>query len=663
MNVKTKNLLKIVVAVVAIALIALFYVVFTQNYVESATVDVYVANSNINAYEKMDEAKFNQKFSTKKISKTLKQEIPADFVASYSDIKDKETSTMIPKGTILLKEHFTNTVSKTRLSLPVDQSTLTSEGLSVSSTKYTTIVGYTTLAGTDVNGTAYNDAWLGILTNTAHCVSVTKNSSNEIVRATFELEDDACIGNLLLFSETAKLYYINGQLNDLSELSSGVLYDLYTSTSLGTAETFALSNSENELLAYNPGPSQSMMSIQESAKEGMSTDYNVPIYNEIPSISWRGLTASAYVYHYNSDGSRGDCYGFYTTTSNDSKYRLIYNSSTHETSLPDFSKQADTEYDGYYEVAVTIYNPLYSEKDKDNQPYTITYYFIFIIDTNKALTQNYTLYCDCSNNYKYTLINEATSYENVPFMEGYSGYNPLQNYYVSLLTYEQEETSFNIPSFNLDTTKKNTGLNPSNKQIEELKAYFPQNEALFNDASTIQYIRDTFSQKELSSIVDYLKASILVNNSSEADLDEISMFKTIENYVLSSLGFNVGKVSDFETEIMKFLHENSESIHKDYQDTNGDVVISVPVEFYNEEEEVSTYTVTFETNGGTQVESQTLSYNDCVEVPTSPTKEGYTFGGWYTDMNLEFSYDFETKVTKNLTLYAKWLPIDESEGD
>ena len=38
----------------------------------------------------------------------------------------------------------------------------------------------------------------------------------------------------------------------------------------------------------------------------------------------------------------------------------------------------------------------------------------------------------------------------------------------------------------------------------------------------------------------------------------------------------------------------------------------------------------------------------------APTKDGYTFDGWYTDKALTTAYDFDTKVTKSFTLYAKW---------
>ena len=67
-----------------------------------------------------------------------------------------------------------------------------------------------------------------------------------------------------------------------------------------------------------------------------------------------------------------------------------------------------------------------------------------------------------------------------------------------------------------------------------------------------------------------------------------------------------------------------------------------------------TYTVKFETNGGSAVSSQKVEKNDTATVPDAPTKDGYTFGGWYTDKDLTDAYDFDTKVKKSFTLYAKW---------
>ena len=73
-----------------------------------------------------------------------------------------------------------------------------------------------------------------------------------------------------------------------------------------------------------------------------------------------------------------------------------------------------------------------------------------------------------------------------------------------------------------------------------------------------------------------------------------------------------------------------------------------------------TYTVTFESNGGTAVESQIVTEDDCALEPGEPERDGYTFEGWYSDSNLSFAYDFAAPVTGNITLYAKWAEVIET---
>uniref|UniRef100_UPI0025558769 InlB B-repeat-containing protein n=1 Tax=Lysinibacillus sp. fls2-241-R2A-57 TaxID=3040292 RepID=UPI0025558769 len=65
--------------------------------------------------------------------------------------------------------------------------------------------------------------------------------------------------------------------------------------------------------------------------------------------------------------------------------------------------------------------------------------------------------------------------------------------------------------------------------------------------------------------------------------------------------------------------------------------------------------VTFDSNGGSKVPSQTVGFNDLVKAPTTPVKEGYQFVGWYKDAALNNAWDFaKDKVTADITLYAKW---------
>ena len=65
-------------------------------------------------------------------------------------------------------------------------------------------------------------------------------------------------------------------------------------------------------------------------------------------------------------------------------------------------------------------------------------------------------------------------------------------------------------------------------------------------------------------------------------------------------------------------------------------------------------TVTFESSGGSAVDTQAVDYGGRVSRPADPTRTGYTFDGWYSDAGLTGLYDFSSPVTADLTLYAKW---------
>lgn len=71
------------------------------------------------------------------------------------------------------------------------------------------------------------------------------------------------------------------------------------------------------------------------------------------------------------------------------------------------------------------------------------------------------------------------------------------------------------------------------------------------------------------------------------------------------------------------------------------------------------YTVNFDTNGGSAVESQRIAKNSKAIKPADPEKEGFAFAGWYTDSEGTAEYDFGKAVTGNLTLYAKWTEDTE----
>ena len=72
--------------------------------------------------------------------------------------------------------------------------------------------------------------------------------------------------------------------------------------------------------------------------------------------------------------------------------------------------------------------------------------------------------------------------------------------------------------------------------------------------------------------------------------------------------------------------------------------------------QTTTYTVTFNSNGGQSVPAVTVESGKKLPAPTAPTRTGYTFDGWYKESGLtnEWKFDIDV-VTEDITLYAKWL--------
>ena len=78
---------------------------------------------------------------------------------------------------------------------------------------------------------------------------------------------------------------------------------------------------------------------------------------------------------------------------------------------------------------------------------------------------------------------------------------------------------------------------------------------------------------------------------------------------------------------------------------------------------VESWTVSFNSNGGSACDTKFVATADGKLVkPADPTREGYTFVGWYTDEACTQAYDFSTPVTADMTLYAKWTKNATNPG-
>ena len=78
---------------------------------------------------------------------------------------------------------------------------------------------------------------------------------------------------------------------------------------------------------------------------------------------------------------------------------------------------------------------------------------------------------------------------------------------------------------------------------------------------------------------------------------------------------------------------------------------------------INSYTVSFDSNGGSSVAAQSVNYNTTASKPADPSRKGYTFAGWFTGKDCKTAYDFNSNVTGDITLYAKWNKIPDQSSN
>ena len=94
-------------------------------------------------------------------------------------------------------------------------------------------------------------------------------------------------------------------------------------------------------------------------------------------------------------------------------------------------------------------------------------------------------------------------------------------------------------------------------------------------------------------------------------------------------------------------------------DFSGEAVVEYPGvapegKTYYAKWDIKKFHVEFETGVGSAIETAVVDYNNKLVRPADPVSDDYNFVGWFTNSALTAAYDFETLITADLVLYAKW---------
>ncbi|NMN02491.1 InlB B-repeat-containing protein [Bifidobacterium panos] len=76
----------------------------------------------------------------------------------------------------------------------------------------------------------------------------------------------------------------------------------------------------------------------------------------------------------------------------------------------------------------------------------------------------------------------------------------------------------------------------------------------------------------------------------------------------------------------------------------------------------TTYTVSFDSRGGSAVAAQSVKEGAKASKPANPSRSGYSFRAWTTDAAGKQTYDFNSAVTSNVTLYAQWTANNDGDN-
>lgn len=196
-----------------------------------------------------------------------------------------------------------------------------------------------------------------------------------------------------------------------------------------------------------------------------------------------------------------------------------------------------------------------------------------------------------------------------------------------------------------------------NKETKELKEniytsyLISENEALLEIEFKESYYECTRMGK-VSTCSDVTRkvTNVEVLVDTDVNLDNLDLENTIINFVNALLDNDV-EISDL---IITSNYEfKDEFITKLKEKINSDINIYLDYQknIDNFNTEVNYYTITFDTAGGSSIDSIVVKENDMITKPDNPTKEGYTFLGWYID---DEEFNFEDLVKSDLTLVAKW---------
>ena len=127
--------------------------------------------------------------------------------------------------------------------------------------------------------------------------------------------------------------------------------------------------------------------------------------------------------------------------------------------------------------------------------------------------------------------------------------------------------------------------------------------------------------------------------------------QSIQNHMAGRVNIPAGETVDIDLDPAKDI--TSQAFLKKFYNQYADV-LEITYDISDYPMDLESVTVTFDVDGGSAVEAQTVYVGDKATKPADPTKDEATFGGWFADAEKTTEFDFDAPIMEATTIYAKW---------
>ncbi|MCQ2534704.1 MAG: DUF4214 domain-containing protein [Clostridia bacterium] len=148
-----------------------------------------------------------------------------------------------------------------------------------------------------------------------------------------------------------------------------------------------------------------------------------------------------------------------------------------------------------------------------------------------------------------------------------------------------------------------------------------------------------------------------ISDANYVSVDSLESMAVAIRYVENPVSINgtIGQVSFTSSPLFKAITDYDKKDYSISTDTPEVYSITGAPNERSVTYSMKNYTVSFDMGGhGTSINNQAVTHNNSVTKPSDPKATGYKFDGWYTDKNFTKAFDFNTAITSNTTIYAKW---------